>query len=292
MRRSAKLLRTILVHGDQLRVRGRRVHHDHDQLLLEARVHEQPVGMHRDVRSRLDVVHVLHHGVRLAMSFYRPHPTCQIPDLDAKLTALFGRRTLGTYVMVGAYDGESFGPTSCLADLGWRGLEVEASPELAMRCALRHANNNVRVFPCAAGAERGRVTLHLGGTLSTTSARQVEVYEQIPWAQGNHSGETITVAQYRLDDLLEQARFPLDFDLLVIDVEGSEGEVLKGLAARWRPRVMIVEIEDEHPDLMKFEDLRQRALLLRQGIHARGYRGYFRDRINTIFVRDDLPLPA
>ena len=202
--------------------------------------------------------------------------------------ALFGRRTLGTYVMVGAYDGESFGPTSCLADLGWRGLEVEASPELAMQCALRHANNNVRVFPCAAGAKRGRVTLHLGGTLSTTSARQVEVYEQIPWAQGNHRGETITVPQYRLDDLLEQARFPVDFDLLVIDVEGSEGEVLNGLAARWRPRVMIVEIEDEHPDLMKFEDLRRQALLLRQGIHARGYRDYFRDRINTIFVREDV----
>lgn len=229
------------------------------------------------------------------MSVYSPPASCQIPDLAGKYQTLFGYRTLGTFVEVGAYDGESFSNTSFLADLGWRGIYVEPVPEFATKCALRHANNNVRVFPCAAGAKAGQVDLHVGGTLTTTSARQVEIYEQIPWAQGNHQGQTISVPQMRLDTLLEDAQFPEDFDLLVVDVEGTEVEVLQGLAARWRPRVMVVEIEDDHPDLSKFEDLQGQALALRQGICARGYHTFYRDAINTIFLRSDFyvnQLPA
>ena len=224
--------------------------------------------------------------------FYRPPASCQIPDLAGKYEQLFGRRTLGTFVEVGAFDGESFSNTSFLADLGWRGAYIEAAPEFALKCALRHANNNVRVFPCAAGTRAGQVDLHLGGTLTTSSARQVEIYEQVPWAQGNHRGQVISVPQVRLDTILESMQFSSDFDLLVCDTEGTEDQVLAGLATRWRPRVMIFEIEDEHPDLMKFEDLREKAQELRRTIEARGYRLWWKDAINSIYTRADLPLPA
>lgn len=218
-------------------------------------------------------------------AFYRPPSSCQIPDLAVKYEQLFGRRTLGTFVEVGAYDGESFSNTSFLADLGWVGAYVEPVPEYAAACARRHADNRVLVFPYAIGAQEAVVDLHVGGTLTTTSARQVEVYEQIPWARGNHRGHVTSVLQVRLDTVLARADLPLDFDLLVVDVEGTEDSVFASMGEQWQPRVMIVEIEDEHPDLSKFEDVRDRAIELRSTLAARGYREFYRDAINTIFTR-------
>jgi hypothetical protein len=50
-----------------------------------------------------------------------------------------------------------------------------------------------------------------------------------------------------LDHFLAAAGVREGFELLVIDVEGLELEVLLGLSAlRWRPRVVIVEVEDAH----------------------------------------------
>lgn len=218
--------------------------------------------------------------------FYRPPPSCQIQDLAGKYERLFGRRTLGTFVEVGAYDGESYSNTCFLADIGWRGVYVEPMPDFVTQCALRHANNNVRVFPYAVGACEGKVGLHVGGTLTTTSARQVEVYEQISWARGNHHGEVISVSQLCLDTVLERADMPFDFDLLVVDVEGAEEAVFAGMGPQWRPRVMIVELEDTHPDIAPFADIRERTRALRSAICARGYSEFHRDTINTVFTSD------
>lgn len=224
------------------------------------------------------------------MSLYQPPPSCQIPDIGAKYERLFGRRTLGTFVEVGAYDGESFSNTCFLADIGWRGVYIEAHAGFAVTCALRHANNNVRVVPCAVGADAGLIELHIGGTLTTTSERQVEVYEQIPWARGNHRGQKNVVRQERLDMVLAALGISRDFDLLCVDVEGAEPEVFAGLNESWKPKVMIVEIEDEHPDLLKFEDVRARAVALRKTLVARGYREWWKDHINSIYVSAHHPI--
>ncbi len=45
-----------------------------------------------------------------------------------------------------------------------------------------------------------------------------------------------------LDDILIEARAPVGFDFLSIDVEGHELEVLSGFDfARWRPRLVLLE---------------------------------------------------
>src|SRR5579885_680685 len=74
-------------------------------------------------------------------SFYRPTQTCQIPILGGLYEHLFGERTDGTFVEVGAYDGETYSNTSSLADLGWRGVYVEPVPSSVARCRQRHARN-------------------------------------------------------------------------------------------------------------------------------------------------------
>jgi FkbM family methyltransferase len=46
-------------------------------------------------------------------------------------------------------------------------------------------------------------------------------------ARGKSNLNTISVEMNTLDELLITNRCPIDFDVLVIDTEGSESEVLK-----------------------------------------------------------------
>ena len=77
--------------------------------------------------------------------------SCQLP-----LLLHFYKRYLpqtGTFVEVGAFDGEAFSNTSCLADAGWTGNYIEPIPDYASKCAARHANNRVKssISPSAMG---------------------------------------------------------------------------------------------------------------------------------------------
>lgn len=223
----------------------------------------------------------------VAEAFYRPVLSCQIPDLGDLMEAAFGARRDGTFVEVGAYDGESFSNTAHLADLGWRGLYIEPVPAYAAMCAARHrANAAVRVVSCAIGAEEGSVDLFLGGTLSTTVPAQVNTYARMAWAQGLHTGERIRVPRRRLDAVLEENGVPPGFDLLVIDVEGAEAEVIAGLDLdHWRPAMLIIELEDRHPDFQDHPDVVARCAALRRRIAAHGYAEAYGDTINTVFLR-------
>jgi len=223
-------------------------------------------------------------------TFYSPSKTCQIPGLSAIYEEIFGQKTDGTFCEVGGYDGESFSNTSCLADKGWRGLYIEPVPQFADACAIRHADNNVLVVQRCAG-EPGTVTLHLGGGLTTTKEKHVEAYNEIHWAKGVHKGESIQANQDRLDTLLAKAGFEPNFDVLVVDVEGSEPDVFKTFDLyQWLPKVMIVELEDEHPSFQAYDHITGPSRQLRGEIHKAGYVEKFRDSINTIFLRKDIQL--
>ena len=220
------------------------------------------------------------------MRFYEPSETCQIPDLDGLYRQAFGCRTRGTFVEVGAYDGESFSNTSCLADLGWRGLYVEPVPAFAASCRARHRGSPaVAVAECAVSDRPGPARLFVGGTLSSLSAEYVAALEGIEWARGHHVGQEIEVPTERLDALLERHGISPGFDLLVVDVEGHEASVLRTLdLAVWRPRMLIVEIEDRHPDFAAMAPLMAEKRALRAAIEAAGYRLLREDVVNSVFV--------
>ncbi len=158
----------------------------------------------------------------------------------------------------------------------------------AQACADRHRNNaSVRVLNCAIGETPGVVDVFVGGVLTTTRARQVEMYRQIDWAQGFHRGEQVQAKRLRLDTVLDEAEVAPGFDLLVVDVEGSETEVFDSFnLGQYRPRVMLVELEDAHESFQRFPEAIAASARLRARIVAAGYREHFRDAINTIFVRD------
>lgn len=116
----------------------------------------------------------------------------------------------------------------------------------------------------------------------------MERYQEIDWAQHIRFSETVC-DQMRLDTLMEKIEVPKEFDVLVVDVEGKEAEVFKTFELdEWKPKMLIVELEDGHHSFQKYEGLIKEIKGLREYIKSKGYVEVFRDYINTVFVREEL----
>jgi FkbM family methyltransferase len=218
--------------------------------------------------------------------FYRPFSDCQVRGLDAIYSAAFGELRDGVFVEVGAYDGQFASNTCFLADLGWRGVYVEPIPEFAAACSARHQHNiNVTVVNAAIGKEVGSTELHLAGALSTRNDDFYSAYQDIFWAKSELSRLKVTAPILTLNKLLSDCKIPNGFELLVVDVEGGEPDVFEGFdIARWKPKMLIVELEDRHPDFIKIERIRDPIRRLRTHILESGYTEVYIDAINTIFI--------
>ena len=219
-----------------------------------------------------------------AVDFYQTSPTCQIPTLPFLLEFYFGRRTTGTFVEVGAFDGYSYSNTSCLAEVGWQGMYLEPVPAAAELCRSRYSlNPNITVHELAIGALEGSLTIRVGGALSTSDAKTYDEFQNIEWAKSAFSQpETVTVKQTTLDLFLQSHGVKPNFELLVVDVEGFETEVFAGFSLdRWLPKMMIVELTDTHPDLVAS---RNDHAKLSDDICRMGYVITYKDVINTVFV--------
>lgn len=213
---------------------------------------------------------------------------CQISNLSSIYENLFGINKIdGTFVEVGAYDGETFSNTSGLADMGWVGLYIEPIPEYAQNCINRHAKNKVVVANCAVGTETKILELHVGGTLTTSLPDQVRIYDEIEWAKNHHHGLKIQVKQFPLETLLKKTSVKPGFELLVVDVEGTELDVLKSFDIDyWKPKAMIIEIEDGHESFQKYPEVVARCKELRSYILEKNYVEVYKDHINTVFARN------
>jgi FkbM family methyltransferase len=211
---------------------------------------------------------------------------CQIKDLDKIYLKYFGFPSTGFFVEVGAYDGEFVSNTSFIADLKWKGLYIEPISEYYEKCLKRHENNEVIVANVAIGEDEGEVIIWKGQTLSTLNYEQVNRYKKIGWADHDHFTET-SCDQLRLDSLMEQLQVPKNFDILVVDVEGKEAEIFKTFDLdEWNPKMLIVELEDNHPEFQEYPELLSEIKQLRSYILSKDYVEIYRDEINTIFVTE------
>jgi len=221
---------------------------------------------------------------------YNISKTCQINNLNEIYLKYFGYPSSGYFVEVGAYDGESFSNTSCLSDQGWNGLYVEPIYEFYLRCLKRHDKNDVIVANVAIGLEEKEVKIYQGDTLTTLNEAQVGRYNEIDWSKHISFSET-TCDQMRLDSLMEKLEVPKNFDILVVDVEGKESEVFKTFELdEWNPKMLIVELEDEHESFQKYPELIIEIKELRNFIHKKGYVEIYKDHINTVFVKNEIKL--
>lgn len=212
--------------------------------------------------------------------------SCQIPDIREKLSTLGLAGRTGTFVEVGAFDGDSFSNTSFLADQGWTGLYIEPIPKYYRLTRVRHVLNRVNCENCGIAPNRGTAVISMMGALSTMNSGTVEAYKTIAWARAEQQSMREVVIKTRpISEVLSRNRIPPDFDLMVIDVEGAEEPIVKDLLnTEWRPRVLIVELCDVHPDFRDKHELVESHARVRGMLLDSGYFENYVDQINTIFL--------
>jgi len=153
----------------------------------------------------------------------------------------------GFFVEAGANDGVNFSNTYYLEKArSWTGVLVEGIPELYRAC-VRHRPRS-RVFNCALvppELEGEGVTMHYSNLQSVVSgALPYEHVEAGLRSQGEATYD-VTVPGRTLSAVLDEVD-PPRFDLLVLDVEGYEADVLRGLdLERHSPRFALVEVLDD-----------------------------------------------
>jgi FkbM family methyltransferase len=155
---------------------------------------------------------------------------------DVVLHRLFKRQLYGRYIDIGAADPVVDSVTKHFYDRGWRGINVEPSPQFSDRLAqLRPEDVNLHVA----------VSDHLGsGVLHDAGDRQgglSTLDDQIAERVLGHNRTDVDVVLTTLAVLVEEHDNGT-VDFLKIDVEGSEREVIAGADwERCRPRVVVVE---------------------------------------------------
>lgn len=157
---------------------------------------------------------------------------------DRILAEIFGARSEGTCVEVGANDGRTGSASYLFEQRGWQCLLVEPIPALVEEIRKHRA---CRVVNCAASSHAGEARFFVAENVEAVSGLDLTP-ERAEWIR--RTGGTIkeiTVRTATLDSLLEEARFD-ELDFVTIDVEGHELSVLEGFDLdRYRPRIVILE---------------------------------------------------
>jgi FkbM family methyltransferase len=156
---------------------------------------------------------------------------------DVLLWRALGQVEDGFYIDVGASDPVEHSVTKAFYDAGWRGINIEPLPaHIADFQAQRPRDINLGV---AAGATEGSLTLYDVPEVRGWASPEASVAE-LHRAEGHAVTELNVPVRTLASICAEHVQGPIHF--LKIDVEGFEGEVLRGMDfARWRPWVLVIE---------------------------------------------------
>jgi FkbM family methyltransferase len=196
---------------------------------------------------------------------------------DVVLYRTFKNVTRGFYVDVGSGDPTEGSVTKNLIDrLSWRGIDIE--PQLPLCEALRRERPRSLVIDCAVGIkkeERAFYRLSDNWGMSTLDQSIANRHRESGWTVFED-----VVSVMPLDEILEGRAVP-GFELLKIDVEGSEAEVLASFSIKlWRPQVVVVEATLPATTEMAHEEWEHFLL-------EAGYRLCLFDGLNRFYVSGD-----
>lgn len=159
----------------------------------------------------------------------------------------------GFYIDIGCNDPIRFSNTFGLYCKGWRGICIDANPELA--AAFKRIRKKDWVLQDAISDEEKEVDFcisdtHLASSLDASFLKDV-------WSRENYSLRTTKKVRTKtldhvLDEFTRQGNGALleNIDLLSIDVEGHDFNVLRSIDLRkYRPKLIVVEMhgfDQEH----------------------------------------------
>jgi len=143
-------------------------------------------------------------------------------------------------VDIGAHDGISGSNSRALLEQGWRGLLVEPLP--AIFAHLRDNSRSLHHVTCvqAACSDRdGTASIYIG---KDGGAGQMSSLSRDPEILPNLSKQSVDVPTITLSRLFAKHAIPKDFGVLLIDTEGWDLMVLRGMEnAPSQPRIMVTE---------------------------------------------------
>jgi FkbM family methyltransferase len=143
-------------------------------------------------------------------------------------------------VDIGAHDGINGSNSRLLLEQGWRGLLVEPVPSVFSRLRANSAEfRDVSLVEAACSDHAGMAFLYLG---KDGAASQMSSLSRHPEILHNVTNTSIEVRTTTLADLVSDHAIPADFGVLLVDTEGWDLAVLRGLdRMRARPRIIVTE---------------------------------------------------
>ena len=169
---------------------------------------------------------------------------------DVLLAELFGYKTDGFFIEIGAYDGLYLSNSYFFEQLGWRGLLVEPLPEKAAAC--RRNRPGSIVIEAALGRQPGTATLTevLDGGAREDVLSYIGGNEQIAGklARLNTQTRSYQVTVKSFPQVMAEAghRPGMAIDFISIDCEGMDLEILQTIDLdQWQPRIFVLESAGE-----------------------------------------------
>lgn len=197
---------------------------------------------------------------------------------DLVIDGIFGNKSEGFFIDIGANDPLIFNNTKRFYDKGWSGINIEPNPLLYKRITeqrIRDINLNIGV-----GQINQKIPFYLISADTLSSFNKDD-------AERNCSNfnekiiNVITIPMVTLTEIIASYAKGRSIDILSIDVEGYEMEVIKGNDwTQYRPKLILIELGFNTDTFEIFTFLREN-----------GYELVFRNHVNGIFINiRSLPL--
>lgn len=178
---------------------------------------------------------------------YLPQQFFSLNDLDKKLLKYFPF-TNGTFFEAGANDGITYSNTYYFSSfLGWKGILVEAIPELVEKCRKNRPNCIVENFALVSQNYRAdTITMKYCNLMSLVKGTMDKEAEDEFIESGVKLQQNLTPYEVKVPvstiDMILTKNHTKKIDLFSLDVEGYELEALSGLdLSVFKPKYILIE---------------------------------------------------